>query len=336
MSDHRSDIQIGLFAVIAVLLLAMMILVFGGFKDFLANTYTVTAYFADASGATDGTPVRLLGIDIGRVRRIALAKEHGGVVMKLDIRNDVDIPSDAPLAIKQEGFIANTYLEFSMGKPTTNTYMPKNGSAVVEGKISTFASYMETATAAVAEVSGKLSSSVGGISEGLLKLTNNLNDITGDEEFRKNLKGMAANTNAVTAELKEKLPGLLDNFNGAVKQAQASMGQTQALLDTYRKLGDETRAQVAKQGDNLDKLQASLRQTSENVSALASSLNDIAVAVKSGQGSLGKLISQDDLYRSVVRAVDTLTTAAEELRDLESTLKEHPDWIIKGPPKDRR
>ena len=93
----------------------MMILIFGGFKDFLADTYLVTAYFPNAAGTAEGTPVRLRGIEIGRVRTIALAAEYG-VMMKLDIRESVKIQKDAPLAIRQEGFIANIYLEFGVGK----------------------------------------------------------------------------------------------------------------------------------------------------------------------------------------------------------------------------
>jgi phospholipid/cholesterol/gamma-HCH transport system substrate-binding protein len=341
VSDHRNDVQIGLFALIAVLLLAMMILVFGGFKDFLANTYPVTASFSDAVGTAEGTPVRLLGIDIGRVRRISLSPDHKGVVMRLDIKSDVDVPVNAPLAIKLEGFIANIYLEFGVGDATT--YLPKNGAAKVQGEVHTFAAYVEKATIAVTDMTKNLGGSVGGLGKGLQNLVDSLNDVAGDPAFRQNVKDIAANGSAVSADLKQRLPDLIAHFDTALTTAQKSLEQSSRLIDTYQGLGDDLRKtnsqvqdQIAHQGANLDKLQASLVDTANNISALAKSLNEIATAVNNGEGSLGKLVRQDDLYRSVVKTVDMLSGAAKEFEELANVLKKHPDWIIKGPPKERQ
>ena len=87
---------------------------------------------------------------------------------------------------------------------------------------------------------------------------------------------------------------------------------------------------------NLGEIQASFAETAESVTRLATTLNEIAQAVQRGEGSAGKLVTDDDLYRSLVDAIDILSAAASEFKGLAETIKEHPDWVIKGPPADRR
>lgn len=341
MSNRRNDIQIGLFSVIALLLLAMTILVFGGFKSVLASTYTVRAYFGNASGIGEGTPVRLLGIEIGSVRSISLDVETGGVVMELDIDDDADIRLDAPLSIKQEGFIANTYMDFGMG--TSEEFLPKDGSAKVSGDVDTFAAYIEQATTVITNMGGSIKERVLEVSKRLSTFIDDLNDITGDKEFRTNLKRLAANSAELTEALREKLPTLVENIDNAVVKMQASVEESGKVLETYNQLGkdlsalsEDTRAQLERQGGNLDRLTDSFVETAQSVSTLAGDLSDVAGMVKSGEGTVGKLFKDDELYRSLVDAIDELEEAARVFKELAETIKKHPDWLLKGPDKKHR
>jgi len=342
MSNRRNEIQVGLFAVIGILLFAMLTLVFGGFKNILSRTYTVTAFFPNAAGTTQGTPVRLLGIAIGRVREIALSPDKTGVVMKLDINSDVEISADAPLSIKQEGFIANIYLEFGAGRK--EAALPKNGSAVVEkGTVDTFAFYIERATTTLSQMSVQLTGKVADVTDRLVSLADNLNELTGDKEFRQNVKDLTANASTVAGQLKERLPGLIDNLTSTTKTAQESLDKASELFQTYQTLGKdlgETNAlakeQVVRQGANLDRLSASLVEAADNISRLTRTLNEAAEAVKEGQGTVGKLFVDESLYSNTIELIDRLSTAAEEIKDLAETIKKHPDWIIKGPPRERK
>jgi phospholipid/cholesterol/gamma-HCH transport system substrate-binding protein len=341
MSDRRSDVQVGLFAVIGALLLAMLILIFGGFKGFFASYYNVTGSFKNAGGASQGTPVRLLGIEIGRVKDIALAPEKTGVIMTLQINSNVDIAADAPLSIRQEGFIANIYLEFGAG--SKEAALPKDGSARVNGVIETFAFYLEGATEALTEKSAEINEKIGEVTAKLVALADNVNALTGDEKFRSDVKSLTANASVVAGQLKEKLPGLIDNLESAAKNAQASLDKASALFDTYQGLGEDLKKtnsvvqeQVIKQGANLDQLSASLVEAADNISKLSESLNQIAIAVKGGQGTVGKLFTDEELYKSTLRLIDTASNASKEFKDLAEVLKNHPDWIIKGPPANRK
>lgn len=334
MSDHRSDVQVGLFVLIGVLLTAMMILVFGGFKNVLADTYVVTAHFPNAAGTTEGAPVRLLGIEVGSVAGIGLDPETDGVLMRLHVSKKYDIMSDAPLLIKQEGFIANIYVEFSEG--VSGKALPKDGSARVEGTVDTFATYIEKATTALSETGGDVKTRVAEVAERLTTLLDGLNNIVGDEVFRKDVKGMASNIEAITAQLKKDLPGLTENLSAATAEVRTGIANASELMETYNRLGDDARAQLAHQGENLDKLTESLVVTAGNIAKLAENLNDIVESVERGEGTVGKLLTEPDAHRSLVAAIDMLMEAAREFRDLAEMVKKHPDWLIKGAPRNRR
>jgi len=341
MSDRRADIQVGLFSIIGLLMLAMLILIFGGFKNILVETYEVTAIFENAAGTTEGTPVRLVGIEVGNVKSVSLNPETGGVRMRLTIDRKVDIRQGAPVAIKQEGFIANIYLEFGMGD--SSDILPKDGTAEVSGTIDTFAAYLARATMAVSDMGGTIKERIENLCDKFVTLTDGFNSIVGDEEFQDDLKGLTANASAVSATLKEKLPPMMDNLSEAAAMAQKSIDKTAGLLDTWQALGEDLRglsgsasAQLERQGANLDMLTASLAESADSVATLATSLNDIVEMVKAGEGTVGKFFSDTELYRSLVDSIDEIEDASRMIGELAETLKKHPDWLLKGPPEDHR
>jgi phospholipid/cholesterol/gamma-HCH transport system substrate-binding protein len=341
MSDKRADIQVGLFSIIAILLLAMMILIFGGFKNVLIDTYRITARFDNAAGATEGTPVRLLGIEVGNVKSVTLDTEAGGVCMVLILNKSADIRKDAPLAIKQEGFIANLYLDFGLG--TSDELLPKDGTAVIEGSIDTFAAYIERATMVMSDMGSSIKDKVTDVSDQLLKLLDDLDELAGDEQFRTDLKEVVSHTSDIAGTLKGELPSLLEKVQSFAGKAETSIDEASDLLKIYRELGLELtetakvgREQIARQGENLDRLTGALTQGAVDVSALANSLRDIAETVNSGEGTTGRLLKDPELYRSLVAAIDELELAAREIRQLAETIKKHPDWLLKGAPPNRR
>jgi phospholipid/cholesterol/gamma-HCH transport system substrate-binding protein len=86
MNDQAIRFRIGIFVLGALILLAVLIMLFGGFPNYFkpANHYTIT--FANAKGVAPGTPVRRSGVKIGEVRKVNLDNETG--LVAVDIRVD--------------------------------------------------------------------------------------------------------------------------------------------------------------------------------------------------------------------------------------------------------
>jgi phospholipid/cholesterol/gamma-HCH transport system substrate-binding protein len=88
MSEQTLRFRLGIFVLAALLLLAVLIILFGGLPNLFKQYYRYTILFDDASGVAPGTPVRQAGIRIGEVENVGLDEETGKarIGIKVDSR----------------------------------------------------------------------------------------------------------------------------------------------------------------------------------------------------------------------------------------------------------
>src|SRR4051812_17613955 len=88
MTERGMRMWIGVFVLVALLLLGWLVIVFGSYPNFFKHTNQYIVNFSDAQGVGPGSPVRRSGVRIGEVRDVVLDDETGEVkvVMALDRR----------------------------------------------------------------------------------------------------------------------------------------------------------------------------------------------------------------------------------------------------------
>src|SRR5262249_60885628 len=77
--------RLGAFVLLALLLLAALVVMFGGAPNFFRRVTVYTVRFTDAPGVSPGTPVRRSGVRIGEVREVHLDDETGVVRVVIGI-----------------------------------------------------------------------------------------------------------------------------------------------------------------------------------------------------------------------------------------------------------
>jgi phospholipid/cholesterol/gamma-HCH transport system substrate-binding protein len=77
--------------------------------------YDVVAKFNRADGVNVGTDVRLSGIKVGTVERMALDPKTYNAVVTLALENSVKLPDDSSVRITSEGLLGNQYLSIEPG-----------------------------------------------------------------------------------------------------------------------------------------------------------------------------------------------------------------------------
>lgn len=77
--------------------------------------YPVIAKFNRADGVNIGTDVRLSGIKVGTVERLALDPKSYNAVVTLALDNSVKLPDDSSVRITSEGLLGNQYLSIEPG-----------------------------------------------------------------------------------------------------------------------------------------------------------------------------------------------------------------------------
>jgi ABC-type transporter Mla subunit MlaD len=186
-NNGRMEIAIGIFVVAGVIVTAGMVLFFGSGTSIFRETYEVKVDFPHIGGLIRGAPVKLGGVQIGRVGDIRL-QDDGTVRVTTEIFRNVDLRTDATARIDTSGLVGDTLVEYKLGRGSK--MLPKDGTAVIdgEGQIST------------AEILQQVDS----IGQKVTGLVDNVNDVIGDPDFKNDIRSTVADT-AKTAENAEKL-----------------------------------------------------------------------------------------------------------------------------------
>ncbi|MSU79804.1 MAG: MCE family protein [Gemmataceae bacterium] len=79
MNDQALRFRFGVFVLASLILLAVLIVLFGGFPNYFKRTTNYTVQFASAQGIAPGTPIRRSGVRIGEVRGLKLNLDTGKV-----------------------------------------------------------------------------------------------------------------------------------------------------------------------------------------------------------------------------------------------------------------
>ena len=95
---ERNQIIIGVIATSFVLGGSAFALLLSG--GVFADTYKVTAYFADAAGLKSGDDVKVAGLDAGKVGAVEI--RDGKVAVELKVNSDVEMPADSTAEIAIE------------------------------------------------------------------------------------------------------------------------------------------------------------------------------------------------------------------------------------------
>ena len=85
MTERAMRLWIGMFVLIALILLSTLIVAFGSLPAVFKRVNHYTIRFKDAPGVAQGTPVRRSGVRIGEVTDINLDNETGDVEVVVGI-----------------------------------------------------------------------------------------------------------------------------------------------------------------------------------------------------------------------------------------------------------
>lgn len=115
MKKYNMETIVGIFVILGLICVGYMTVKLGK-VDFLGDkSYTLIANFTTVAGLRIGSPVNILGIEVGRVEKIAIDQDNLKAVVEMKINNGIKIYDDAIASIKTEGLIGDKYLSIDPG-----------------------------------------------------------------------------------------------------------------------------------------------------------------------------------------------------------------------------
>ena len=115
MKKYAMETTVGLFLVFGLLCIGYMTLKLGHVSLLGDNTYSLFARFTTVSGLRAGSPVSMLGIEVGRVGRLTMDQKDQKAVVEIKIQEGIKVYDDAIASIKTEGLIGDMFLNIDPG-----------------------------------------------------------------------------------------------------------------------------------------------------------------------------------------------------------------------------
>jgi phospholipid/cholesterol/gamma-HCH transport system substrate-binding protein len=115
MKKYKIETIVGIFVIFGLLCVGYMTVKLGKVNILGDNSYSLIAKFTSVAGLRIGSPVNILGIDVGRVEKITMDQENLKAAVEIRIRKDIKIYDDAIASIKTEGLIGDKYLSIDPG-----------------------------------------------------------------------------------------------------------------------------------------------------------------------------------------------------------------------------
>lgn len=115
MQKYTMETTVGIFLAIGLVLIGYMTVNLGHVSLLGDDTYPLSAHFSTVTGLREGSSVYMLGIEIGKVKRLIMDQESQQATVEIRIQKGVRIYDDAIAYIKTEGLLGDMYLSIDPG-----------------------------------------------------------------------------------------------------------------------------------------------------------------------------------------------------------------------------
>ncbi|MEE2908189.1 MAG: MlaD family protein [Planctomycetota bacterium] len=292
MRDSQRDFLIGLCSIIATAALVALLVLFGEIKTTGGWTFEVRT--KDAAGLRSGSTVTLNGVLAGQISKVQLVEDDTlPVELTISVDNTVTIPRDVRFLVRDSllgnsGQLAMITSGWSPDMPAIST-----GDVV---RVDRIPSRMMT------ELGEEMDRRLGTLLSSWTSVGEHLNILLGDD---------ASDERTIASAIRQ-FNRLLDSTiqwvdNPALRQnAEALLQKMPAVMD--RAIGaTEELTRLARTLDlRSDEVGREMAETARQLRELLDSSNRLVTAMREGDGTIGQLVENPDLYESLEAAAKRL------------------------------
>jgi len=234
----------------------------------------ISVEFKDVAGLDAKSTVRLAGVRVGKVARIRLAPD-GKAIVEMDLDKDVELRQGASAAIANLGLLGEKYVELVPG-PVGAPELPEG--TTIKGDVPVSFDQI-TKLARDIEVDVK-------------DITKNLNSSLGGPQGEERLRTIVENIRVITDDLRVIVASNRGNVDATIANLRSFTEGMTELVDRVDKLIAANQANVAQGIANIKDVTGKLETTADN-------LNQITGKIKSGEGTVGKLVESEETHKNL-------------------------------------
>ncbi|MBP1672781.1 MAG: hypothetical protein H6Q25_596 [Bacteroidetes bacterium] len=292
---NRKAIKVGLFGLSALIVFYLGANFLMGNQVFGYNK-TLYAIFDNAKGLPTGTGVFVNGFKIGKVVKIELTDEvPARVKATLNIYEEINIPSDSRFELGAKDILGGLVINLKLGTSTKMAEDEDNMTAVL--------------IPAVTDGLDGIKDQLGSIMSSIDTVALELKDILHSENGPSSLKNIFTNLESTTAELnlllnqnRSKFGKIVTNLDEFALTLKTEAPKLKAIIDNFDKISSD----IAKED---------LAQVILNANQTITELQQVIEKINKGEGDLGKLVNDKELYKNLANSTDNLNKLLIDIKE---------------------
>lgn len=306
-----NETKVGVLAAISITVLVLGFNFMKG-KSLFARNHTYYAVYTRVEGLAPSNPVLVNGYRVGQVSSVKMILNNDSMVFKVsfNVREDLPININSIAKIINADLFGSKAIEIVMGKAGTPLAEGNELKSEVEpALLSTVASVAAPLKEKVEAILVSLDSIFSGQSGRDLR-----NTFSHIETITKNFESTSANLDHMIAEETKKLDEIFTNVVSISNNLKNNNQKITSAINNLERFSDTLASIQLKK----------IVQDAENTLAQVASITD---KINKGEGSLGLLVNDKQLYNSLDASAKSLDAL---LKDMEANPKRYVHFSIFG------
>ena len=329
------------------LITAILIVLLGDRPALFHQTWPIEIHLPDAPSVAVNTPIRKSGVLVGRVTEVRLIPE-GGVVVGAAIDEGVKINANEVCQV-QSSLFGDTSLRLIVEpgqKPSGKWLKP---GAKIQGQVavdpiqvvSDLQGSLSTAIGSISQTSQQLSNLVQRVDSMLAKneesidtiiqqttgvlssvksTTDFTDELLSDPEFRENLKREV-----------NMMPGMMADAREAISTLRTTMKNMDSTMNLLDENLSNIRDVTEPLGENAPQMVENMNSAIQRLDAVLGEFEQFSQTINGNQGTLGKLIHDDELYQRLNQAACNVQQVSSRLRPIVNDVRILTDKMGSSP-----
>lgn len=349
MDDRVLRLRVGVVVLAAALITAFLVARFGDLPLPGGGTYTIFVRFPRAPGITQGSPVRMSGVQIGRVMSLELLQPTGvRVVAEID-RGRTILDSDA-VFITSASVLGDSVLEFVPPDQIPPGSKPiEAGTEIINGRV------MADPLTAFSNIEPQLQATMGALTDAgqqVAQMARNLNNTVANNQdqipriAQKTERALDQFTIAMTninslvgdPQTRQQTIDALKQFPLLVRDAGQTLAKANMAFDSMKVAGDRAALNLENLqnftkplGERGPQLVDNLDGSLANVNELLEQLVTFTDNLNSREGSLGRLLNDPALYLKLERTIGNAEDITARIKPILDDVRIFSDKIARDP-----
>lgn len=290
-----NETKVGVIAAFAIVILILGFNFLKG-ESLFSKSNTYYAVYDKVDGLFRSNPVVFRGVSVGSVSSVEMNYETRQVIVSVQVPKALEIPKNTTLKITNNDLLGSKAIEIILPHDTSALALAETGDTLLPAQD---AGMTQALTNVLSPLSERIHDVLGDIDTALtdVSLNSTLADLS---SALASFKTTAQKLNSILDGKDEQLTSILKNLDGISADIKSSTPKIKGIIASL----DSTANDIAE----LD-----IKGLGTELTAAITEIKDVLSSISAGEGTLGKLANDDELWINLNKATHNMDSLVNDI-----------------------